>query len=77
MDKTKGSFEGLVHQMRKVVLDLLCALNIRKFKAYFRKKVYVVQLGFLFLLQLLDLQTHIAANPADIRVCTHVIVHFE
>ena len=76
MDESKGCFETFVHQMSEMVLHLLSPLNVSKFTSYPCQKVYFFVFYFLLTIDLLDFETHVAANSSNtsIVICSWIFV---
>lgn len=77
MNKAKSGFEGFVYQVGKVVLYLLCALDVKHFVDYSRQIVHIFIIDFFLGLYLLNFETHISTDSSHIAVVLlQVIVHF-
>ena len=75
MNKSERGFKGLVHEMCKMILNLLSSLNINKMKSDICQAVNFFIFYLLRFIYFLHFQTHVTANTSDIWILFHVFVH--
>lgn len=77
MNELENRFESLINQVRKVVLKLLCSLNIDKVQEYFSEKIQIFSDFLLVFSGPFELKSHISADASDCSVMIFErIVHF-
>lgn len=76
MNKFEERLKALVDQMCKMILNLLCPLNVNKIKSDVGDEIKVLsELLFLLIVWSLYFETHVSTNPTDFGVVLHGVVH--
>lgn len=77
MNKLEQSLEWLIHQMWKVILNLLSSLYINEMKKESTKPIDILFKLLIFLLKPFDSEIHITTNSTTFFVFLHMFVHFK
>ncbi len=64
MDKAESRFKSFVHQMSKMILNLLSSLDVSKFAHQPCYKINILVFYYLLAIDLLDFNAHIATNTS-------------
>ena len=75
MDELEDGLKGLVDKMGKVILNLLCLLDIKNVDDDAAQPIQVLIFVHLFIFYLFCLQTHVAADTAHPWMSLHISVH--
>ena len=77
MNEPKNRLERLINQVCQMVFDLLRSLDVCKSMKLLSNPIHIFVFRYFMAFSLFQLELHVSADPSDIRMLFHVMIHFE